>query len=144
MPLRERWGLELTAASEQARAAYVAGPDGILMATADPKQHLHASIEEDPEFALAHAALARFHQLTGRSQEPRQSAERAAELATSTSAREQRHVEIFRLQVSEKSPDALDDELQLRTANGQRLSFEATLAGSAFMFGENDRRPKPG
>ena len=57
MPLRERWGLELTAASEQARDAYVAGTDGILMPTADPKQHLHASIEEDPEFALAHAAL---------------------------------------------------------------------------------------
>ena len=105
--LKDRYELDLSTNSSQARDAYVAGTDAILAATLNPSEALNKAIEADPSFALPHAALAREHQLMGRSREARASAEHAQALAESANERKRQHVEIFRLMVTGKAADAL-------------------------------------
>jgi pentatricopeptide repeat protein len=104
----DRYDNALTTDSAVARDAYVAGTDAILAATAGPEQVLQHAIDADPGFALPHAAMARLHQLMGRSGEARDAAERACELAESASERERQHAEIFRLMVSGQASEAYD------------------------------------
>lgn len=107
-PMRkDRYDLELTTDSDTARDHFIAGSDGIMAATPDAEDHLAAAIEADPSFALPHTAVARQHQLMGRVPDARAAADHATELATKATARERQHVEIFRLMVNGKGPDAL-------------------------------------
>ena len=51
----DRYGLELSTASQAARDAYVEGVDLFLSANFGSEAALERSIAEDPGFALAHA-----------------------------------------------------------------------------------------
>lgn len=143
--LKERYDLDLSTNSSQACDAYIAGTDAILAATLNPSEALNKAIEADPSFALPHAALAREHQLMGRSREARASAEHAQALAESASERERQHVEIFRLMVTSKAADALT----LTHAHLQQWPRDAfVLAPSCGVFGligfsgREDREPE--
>ena len=57
--LKDRYGLTLSTSSTAARDAYVAGCDCILSAAHGEALHLARALEADPDFALAHVALAR-------------------------------------------------------------------------------------
>lgn len=105
--LKDGYGLEVTTTSVEARDAYVEAADRMLAANARVEERLAAAIDADPDFALPHAAVARQHQTNGRPKEARAAAERATRLAGGATAREQQHVEIVRLLVSGRVPDAL-------------------------------------
>lgn len=105
--LTDRYDLDVSTDSAEARDAYIAGTDAILSASTVPEPSLEAAIAADPNFGLAHAALARQHQLMGRPKEARAAAEHAASLGANTE-RERQHIEIFRLMVTGKGGDALN------------------------------------
>ncbi len=105
--LTDRYGLELTTTSTEARDAYVEAVDRILAADGHVQEALDAAIAADPRFALAHAAQARQHQLLMRGKAGRASAETAVELVGGATPREQRHVEIISNLVSGQVPRSL-------------------------------------
>lgn len=105
--MEDRYGLKLSTSSAAARDAYVEGIDRMLAADSGVEDSLAESLEADPDFALAHAALARHHQLYVRPAEARASADAAVRLSQSATAREKQHVEIVRLLIAGQSPQAL-------------------------------------
>jgi tetratricopeptide (TPR) repeat protein len=105
--LEDRYGLPLSTSSTPARDAYVAGVDGVLGALPGPRRHLDRAIELDPQFALAHAALARALFLEAKVPEARAAAVRARELAARATAREQAHVNALALAIEGKPVEAL-------------------------------------
>ena len=106
--MKDRYGLELSTTSTAARDAYVDAIDRMLAADGGVEETLAAAVDADPDFALAHAATARQHQLMARSKEARTVAERAAEQAAAATPREQRHVEIITSLVSGQVPQSLE------------------------------------
>ncbi len=106
--MKDRYGLDLTTSSSEARDAYVDAVDRILGAYGGVEERLDAALDADPDFALAHAAQARQHQLMARGKEARAVAEKAVELAAGASDREQRHAEIIRSLVSGEVPRSLE------------------------------------
>jgi len=105
--LADRYGLELSTTSVEARDAYAEATDKILSANAGVEASLAVAIEADAEFAVAHAAEARQHQKVGRPKEARAAAQLASELAVGATRREQQHVEIISRMVNGKVPEAL-------------------------------------
>jgi tetratricopeptide (TPR) repeat protein len=106
--LADRYGLPLSTSSQAARDAYVAGVDAVLEATAGVREHLGRAIEADPEFALAHVALARGLLLEADVPRAREAAARARALARGATPREQGHVNAVALAVEGKAGDALE------------------------------------
>jgi len=106
--LADRYGLTVTTSSSAARAAYVAGCDGVLAAAGNEIADLTRAVELDPGFALAHVALARTHFLAANVAEARQAIARARELAAGATAREQGHVNALCLGMEGKPVEALD------------------------------------
>ncbi len=105
--LTDRYGLELSTTSVEARDAYVEAADKVLSANGGVETSLATALEADAEFALAHAAVARQHQKIGRPREARAAAEVASELVVHATRREQQHVEILSRMVNGKVPEAL-------------------------------------
>lgn len=105
--LADRYGLSLSTPSQAARDAYVMGADCILSAVAGARAHLGRALEADPDFALAHIALARTMFLAAQAPQARTAAARARELAMRTTPREQSHVNAIALAIEGKAPDAL-------------------------------------
>lgn len=103
----DRYGLSLSTSSQVARDAYVMGADRILSAVAGAQAHLGRALEADPDFALAHIALARTMFLVAQVPQARTAAARARELAMRTTRREQSHVNAIALAIEGKAPDAL-------------------------------------
>ncbi len=93
--LTDRYDLDLSTTSTDARDLYVEGVDRMLAADADVEDVLDAAVAADPEFALAHVAIARQHQLMMRGKDARAAVETASRLAGHATRREQQHVEIF-------------------------------------------------
>jgi len=93
--LKDRYGYDLTTASSAARDAYVLGLDRLLSADAKIENAFRDAVAADPNFALAHIALARTLQVLGRGGETKSLFERALELAPRTSEREQSQIAIF-------------------------------------------------
>jgi tetratricopeptide (TPR) repeat protein len=93
--LTDRYGLELSTSSTEARDAYVDAVDRMLAADGHIDEAINAAITADPDFALAHVAQARQHHLMMRGKDARASVETAAELVAGATTREQQHVEIF-------------------------------------------------
>jgi tetratricopeptide (TPR) repeat protein len=104
--LLDRYGLPLSTSSTAARDAYVAGVDCLLSAAHGDQAHLERSVEADPNFALAHAALSRARFLMADVPGARQSAARARELAPKATPREQSHVDALCLAVEGKPVEA--------------------------------------
>lgn len=103
----DRYGLPLSTSSQAARDAYVEGADCILSAVAGPEAHFRRALAADPDFALAHAGLARSMFLAAQVPPARTAAARARELATRATPREQGHVNAISLAIEGKAPDAL-------------------------------------
>lgn len=140
--LTDRYGLELTTTSTQARDAYVEGIDRILAADGHVEDVLDEAIEADPNFALAHVAQARQHQLMMRGKDARASAETAVELAAKATGREQRHAEIFANLVSGQVPRSLElthEHLAEHPRDAFALSPATGVFGSIGFSGRIDR-----
>ena len=105
--LTDRYGQPISTSSQAARDAYVAGADCLLSAAHGDSAHLARAVEADPDFALAHMALARARFLMADVMGARQSAARARELAGTASAREQSHVDALALAIEGKPVDSL-------------------------------------
>lgn len=104
--LTDRYGLPISTASASARDAYVAGADCVLSAEAGAEAHLARAIEADPDFALAHIALARAHFVIGNVAEARPAAARARDLAGRTTARERGHIDTLAMAIEGKPVEA--------------------------------------
>ncbi len=102
----DRYGLVVSTTSDAAHSHYLVAMDQMLAAEAGVGESLAAAIGEDQTFALAHAAMARHCQSSGRITEARQYGERASILAQQTTIREQEHVEIVRLLVNGRTDEA--------------------------------------
>ena len=106
--MKDRYGLELSTTSSEARDAYVDAIDRMLAADGHVEETLAHAIEADPSFALAHIAVARQHQLMARGKEARAVAEEASELVATATEREQRHVEILANLITGQVPRSLE------------------------------------
>jgi ElaB/YqjD/DUF883 family membrane-anchored ribosome-binding protein len=104
---RDRYDLPLTTASDRAAALYRHGIDRILAAWHGADAAFDAAIAEDPDFALAHVARARVHQMKTEGAAARDKAAKARQLATTASRREQHHVEVIALAVEGQSRQAM-------------------------------------
>jgi tetratricopeptide (TPR) repeat protein len=93
--LQDRYGNDLTTNSTAARDAYVVGLDRLLSADAKIENAFRDAIAADSNFALAHIALARTLQVLGRGGEAKAPLDRALELASGTTEREQSQIAIF-------------------------------------------------
>lgn len=105
--LVDRYGLELSTSSAQARDAYVKGVDCVLAAVADPEAQFRQALAADADFALAHAGLARALFLSAQSREARAAATRARELVAAATPRERSHVNALALSIEGKPAQAL-------------------------------------
>jgi hypothetical protein len=105
--LTDRFGQPLSTSSNAARDDYVAGVDCVLSAAHGDQMHLGRAVEADPDFALAHAALARARFLMADVPGARQAAARARGLAAATTQREQGHVDALCLAIEGKPVEAL-------------------------------------
>lgn len=104
----DRFDLPARTASGDALAAYDAGVAALLTAAPDPEAALQRAIALDPGFALAHAALARCHQVQARVAEARAAIAQATDLAATASPREQGHVRVLSLAIGGQGAAALD------------------------------------
>jgi len=104
--LDDRYGNPLSTSSDTARDAYVAGLDRLLAAQPGVEQAFEAAIAADPDFALAHMALARTRQAMGRGEDSRTPMVAAQALADRLPAREAAHVDALSLLVSGQGPAA--------------------------------------
>ncbi|MEH6546754.1 MAG: tetratricopeptide repeat protein [Sneathiella sp.] len=93
--MQDRYGNNVSSTSQTAVDAYVDGVDLFLEAQAGGDAAFERAIAEDPSFALAHVALARFLQSIARPVEAKAALETARALAPSASAREQAHISIL-------------------------------------------------
>ncbi len=105
--LTDRYGLPISTPSEAAREAYVAGADGVLMAGPTDKADLRRSIAADPDFALAHIALARASFIIADVATAREGVAKARALAPKLTAREQSHINALALAMEGKPVEAL-------------------------------------
>lgn len=91
----DRFGLPLSVTGAAARDAYVAGVDSVISGVAGYRESLSQALELEPDFALAHVALARGLFLDAQLGAARESAARARELAPGVSERERSHIEVL-------------------------------------------------
>ena len=91
----DRYGLELSTASQAARDAYVEGVDLFLSANSGSEEAFARAIAADPGFALAHAAMARTLQLYAKPTAAKAAAVSARELAGGLPRRERANVEML-------------------------------------------------
>jgi hypothetical protein len=105
-------GLAISTDSPQAAASYRAGVDLLLSAWPGAEDALRQAIDHDPQFALAHAALARLHAIRAEPADARASIATAQEIvARNGSPREIGHVSILALAVTGQSAKALEGAL---------------------------------
>lgn len=93
--MQDHYGNEVSTGSRAALDAYVEGVDLFLAAEAGAGAAFERAIAHDPSFALAHAALARHHQMYAEPMEAVKSMISARELGAGYTVREQSHVAII-------------------------------------------------
>ncbi len=106
--LTDRYGLPITTSSAAAREAYIAGADGVLGAGDTDKADLRRAIEADPDFALAHIALARASFIVADVATARAGVAKARELAPKLTPREQSHINALALAMEGKPVDSFE------------------------------------
>jgi len=106
-------GLTLSTSSADAAEQYREGIALMLSAWPSAAGVLAAAVDADPDFALAHAALARLDALASRPVEARKRIVRAGQLAErNATEREQSHVAVLALTISGKTREALTHALE--------------------------------
>ncbi len=93
--IRDRYDLPLTTTSERAAAHYRDGMDYMLSAWHGAEDAFDRAIQEDADFALAHIARARLHQLNMQGKQARAMAAQAVQLGATASPRERQHIQIM-------------------------------------------------
>ncbi|MZR30282.1 tetratricopeptide repeat protein [Sneathiella litorea] len=93
--MQDLYGNEVSTGSRAALDAYNEGVNLFLAAQTGADIALERAIAEDPSFALAHAALARHHQMYARPTEAVKSIISARELGAGYTVREQSHISII-------------------------------------------------
>lgn len=106
--LTDRYGLPITTTSQAARDAYIAGADGVLAAGDTDKADLRRAIAADPDFALAHIALARASFIVADVATARAGVAKARELAPRLTPREQGHINALALAMEGKPVDSFE------------------------------------
>jgi Tfp pilus assembly protein PilF len=104
---RDRYDLSLTTGSDRAAEFYRDGMDRLLSAWNGAGDAFDRAIAEDPDFALAHIARARVHQMNMEIPKARARAAQARDLAAAASPRERRHVEIMAAAIEAQPKAAL-------------------------------------
>lgn len=105
-------GLPISTSSPQAAQLYREGADLLLSAWPGASETLKRAIEADPDFALAHAALARLHAIRAEPAEAKARIDAAAELAVRTGTpREQSHIATLSFAVTGQAKKALESAL---------------------------------
>jgi hypothetical protein len=104
---RDRYDLPLTTTSDRAAAHYRDGVDCLLSAWHGGEQAFDRAIEADADFALAHIARARVHQLNMQGNEARAMAAHAGVLAAAASPRERQHIAIMTAVIEGRPNDAV-------------------------------------
>ncbi|WP_348638274.1 tetratricopeptide repeat protein [Bradyrhizobium sp. ISRA463] len=105
-------GLPISTGSPQAARSYRTGVDLLLSAWPGAEDALRQAIDHDPQFALAHAALARLYAIKGQPADARASIATAqAIVARNGSPREIGHVSVVALAVTGQSVKALETTL---------------------------------
>ena len=107
--LRDRYDNALTTGSAAARDAYAEGMDLFLAADAGAETAFARAVGEDPDFALAHLALARDRQARGAPGPAREAlaAARAAALARPVTAREAGQLHALGLLIEGRGAEAM-------------------------------------
>jgi tetratricopeptide (TPR) repeat protein len=95
--MQDRYGLPLTTSSTRAAEHFIEGLDLLLEQNFGPEVQFTQAIEADPEFALAHSALAYMWHLRAQVAEARACVQQAQALATGVSRREQQQIEAIAL-----------------------------------------------
>jgi hypothetical protein len=131
MPLSDRYDLPLSTGAA-ARDAYADAVELLLCAQAGAQAALGRALEHDPDFALAHAALARSQQSLGRGAQARDAMARAVECATQATDRERSHVHALERVVHSDSTGALE-AIRSHLVHGPRDVL--VLAPCADVFG---------
>lgn len=137
----DRFGLPVTTTSARALALYVEGVDRMLAANAGAEALLSQALAIDPEFALAHIALARTAQLYGRMEEARGAAARAGACAVGLSERERRHVEALSFSINGepvRAMAAVDAHLEQFPRDALVLSLALGVYGLIAFSGRPD------
>ncbi|HET9018119.1 MAG TPA: hypothetical protein VFN46_00940, partial [Acetobacteraceae bacterium] len=135
----DRFGYQLTTASEQAAEHYLRAVDCMLTANVGAAEALDAALQADPDFALAHIAKARWLQVFMRGAEAQAEAAAARALCERVTPREARHIEIIARAVSGAAPQALE-LLDTHLAEYPRDALPLFLALGAFgLFGFSGR-----
>lgn len=101
--LEDRYGNTISTTSTAARDAYVDGVDRFIAANAGVEDALNAAINADGSFALAHLALARFRQASGRVPDAAAPLAEARAIAGGTSDREAAQIEALALLIDGKA-----------------------------------------
>ncbi|WP_158921091.1 tetratricopeptide repeat protein [Acidisphaera sp. S103] len=130
--LTDRYGLMVSTASTAARDAYVQGCDLQFTMYPGAMAAMDNAIADDPDFALAYVAKARFQQLRGDIPAARESIAAATALTAGISAREASHVAFFRLLIAgqaEAALAALRTHLETWPRDAMVLSTSATANG---------------
>jgi len=138
----DRFDLPVTTPSARALALYIEDVDRVLSANAGAEACLREAVAIDPDFALAHMALARNAAIYGRMGEARTAAGRAVECcARSGTARERGHVEALALATNgqpEQAMDALERHLRAYPRDGLALSMALGVYGLIAFSGRPD------
>jgi tetratricopeptide (TPR) repeat protein len=138
----DRFDLPVTTPSARALALYIEGIDLLLSANAGAEARFREALAIDPDFALAHIALARNAQLYGRMGEARTVAARAVECcARSGAPRERGHVEALALAINgmpEQALAALMVHLRGFPRDGLALSMALGVYGLIAFSGRPD------
>jgi tetratricopeptide (TPR) repeat protein len=112
MPFKDRYGLEISTASDVAAQWYVAGLDLLLAAWPGAAEAFDAAIAADPDFALAHIARARVHFTYAEAAHAKACTARAREaIARNGTEREKSQVETLAVGMSGQPVQALTHAL---------------------------------
>ncbi|MBL4627026.1 MAG: tetratricopeptide repeat protein [Roseicyclus sp.] len=103
---RDRYGNGVATSSQAAVAAYDAGVDHVLAATAGARGAFAKAVTSDPGFALAHVGAARAAMYAGDMGAAKAALARAEALTGGVSARERAHIGEFGLLLAGKPMDA--------------------------------------
>jgi tetratricopeptide (TPR) repeat protein len=104
----DRYGLPLSTESDEVARLYREGQERTLAHAADPGELFERAVVIDPNFALAHAALALSRLREMRMAEAKVSAEKGLRLSTTATGREQQHVQAVADAVGGRGMVALD------------------------------------
>jgi tetratricopeptide (TPR) repeat protein len=122
-----RYGLPLSTVSPTAARWYAVGLDAALALQPGARTHFRQAIEADPEFALAHAALALEHHHAGAGPTAQAALSRARGAARGATLREQRHV----LAVGAAISGDVDEALRQIEAHLEDFPHDALLLREA-------------